>query len=197
LAPIPYDAIIESDIRKQAGSSCFQSSGLSLSMDETTKGIIERIAIQFPKPTRIPSGQVCSIFYDCFQLTPNDLARLAAHAVGHLEHDAFDVAVGLAYSGILFAASVAGGRKVAILQKDGRFFGPDLKGQRVVVVDDVVHTGNRVQEAAERVRSEGGDVVGFACLIDRSGGRLAAPPSSGAAGGHSVPLWFAFQTEME
>ena len=89
---------------------------MDIHMDETTKGIIERIAIRFPKPTRIPSGQVCSVFYDCYQLTPNDLARLSAFAVGHLDHDAFDVAVGVAYSGILFAASVAGGRKVAILQ---------------------------------------------------------------------------------
>jgi orotate phosphoribosyltransferase len=166
-------------------------------MDETTKGIIERIAIQFPKPTRIPSGQVCSVFYDCFQLTPNDLARLAAHAVGHLDHDAFDVAVGRAYSGILFAASVAGGRKVAILQKDGRFFGPDLKGQRVVVVDDVVHSGRQLQDAAERVQAEGGRVVGFACLIDRSGGTFGNSDGADAASGLGAPLWSAFQTEME
>lgn len=166
-------------------------------MDETTKGIIERIAIHFPKPTRIPSGQVCSVFYDCFQLTPNDLARLAAHAVGHLDHDAFDVAVGLAYSGILFAASVAGGRKVVILQKDGRFFGPDLRGQRVVVVDDVVHSGRRMLGAADSVRAEGGVVVGFACLIDRSGGRFSAVSSPDKDNPLSAPLWSAFQTEME
>ena len=166
-------------------------------MDETTKGIIERIAIRFPKPTRIPSGQVCSVFYDSFQLTPNDLARLSAFAVGHLDHDAFDVAVGLAYSGILFAASVAGGRKVAILQKDGGFFGPDLNGQRVVVVDDVVHSGRRLRDAAEKVRSEGGDVVGFACLIDRSAGRFSNSDVSDIRMELGGPLWSAFQTDME
>jgi orotate phosphoribosyltransferase len=156
-------------------------------MDETTKAIVDQITIRFAKPTRISSGKVVSVFYDCFQLTPNDYARLAAHAVGHLEHDAFDIAVGLAYSGILYAAAVAGGRKVVIMQKDGRFFGPDLRGQRVVVVDDVVHTGRHFVNAAERVAAEGGVVVGFACLIDRSRGTAQLP----------AQLWSAMQADME
>jgi orotate phosphoribosyltransferase len=162
-------------------------------MDETTKSIIERVSIRFPKPSRIPSGQMCSVFFDCFQLTPSDHARLAADAVGHLDHDAFDIVVGVAYSGILYSAAVAGGRKVVILQKDGRFFGPDLKGQRVVVADDVVFSGRHLMDAAEKVQAEGGNVVGFACIIDRSGGRF-----SGETGGElKRPLWSAFQTDME
>jgi orotate phosphoribosyltransferase len=132
------------------------------------------------------------VFYDCYQLAPSELARLAADAIGDLEHDAFDVAVGLAYSGILYSAAVAGGRKVAILQKDGNFFGPDLKGKRVVVVDDVVHTGRHLVEAAKKVEEEGGIVVGFVCIIDRSSGTLRGPASPLIA-----PLWSAFQSDME
>lgn len=157
-------------------------------MDETTRSIIEKITVTFPKPIRIPTGQVCSIFYDTFQLSPNDLARLAALAVGHLHHDDFDVAVGLSYSGILFAAAVAGGRHVNILQKDGRFFGPDLKGKKVVIVDDVVHTGGRLRDAATKVDSEGGLVVGYACIVDRSGANTLTL---------SQPLWSSYQSEME
>lgn len=162
-------------------------------MDETTKGIIERISLRFPKPSRIPSGQICSVFFDCYQLCPSDLARLAADAVGHLEHDAFDIAVGLAYSGILFSAAVAGGRKVAILQKDGKFFGPDLRDKRVVVVDDVVHSGKHLLDGARKVEAEGGIVVGFACIVDRSGGLFASEQSSPLR----KPLWSAFQADME
>jgi orotate phosphoribosyltransferase len=165
-------------------------------MDDTTKRIIERVSIRFPKPTRIPTGQVCSVFYDCFQLTPSELARLAADAMGDLDHDAFDIVVGIAYSGILYAAAVAGGRKVAILQKDDRIFGPDLKGQRVVIADDVVCTGAHLREAARRVIEEGGIVVGYACIIDRSGGVFA----DGIAVDQTKPvspLWSAFQTDME
>lgn len=162
-------------------------------MDETTKAIIERVSIRFPKPSRIPSGQICSVFFDCFQLTPSDHARLAADAVGHLDHDAFDVVVGIAYSGILFSAAVAGGRKVVILQKDGRFFGPGLHGQKVVIADDVVFSGRHMMEAAEKVQAEGGNVVGYACIIDRSDGRF-----SGESGGElKKPLWSAFQAGLE
>jgi orotate phosphoribosyltransferase len=160
-------------------------------MDETTKASIDRITIRFDKPTRIPSGQVASVFYDCYQLAPSELARLAADAIGDLEHDAFDVSVGLAYSGILYAAAVAGGRRVAILQKDGKLFGPDLTGKRVVIVDDVVHTGSHLVEAAAKVKDAGGTVVGFVCIIDRSSGKL-----SGAVSPLKAPLWSAFQAEM-
>jgi orotate phosphoribosyltransferase len=160
-------------------------------MDETTKASIDRITIRFEKPTRIPSGQFASVFYDCYRLAPSELARLAADAIGDLDHDAFDVAVGLAYSGILFAAAVAGGRRVAIIQKDGQLFGPDLRGRKVVIVDDVVHTGGRLQTAAAKVAEEGGTVVGYVCIIDRSSGQL-----TGSESPLKAPLWSAFQAEM-
>jgi orotate phosphoribosyltransferase len=161
-------------------------------MDETTKGLINRITVRFDSPTTLPSGQVASVFYDCYQLVPSELARLAAEAVGDLESDYFDVAVGLAYSGILFAASVAGGRKVAIVQKDGKIFGPDLRGRRVLVVDDVAHTGKRLLGAAKRVADGGGIVVGFVCIVDRSSGILGGPSSP-----LKLPLWSAFSSDME
>ena len=160
-------------------------------MDETTKAVIERITIRYEQPTRIPSGQLATVFYDCFQLAPSELARLAADAIGDLEHDRFDVVVGLAYSGILFAAAVAGGRKVGILQKDGSLFGPSLQGRKVFVVDDVVHTGGRLREAARKVEAEGGLVAGYVCIIDRSAGAFWGPGSALGA-----PLWSAFQAEM-
>ncbi|MEY4669165.1 MAG: Phosphoribosyl transferase domain [Pseudomonadota bacterium] len=165
-------------------------------MDETTKKIIDKISVVYPKPTQIPTGQLCSVFYDCFQLSPSDLARLAADAVGDVDHDTFDIVVGLAYSGILFAAAVAGGKKVAILQKDGQLFGPALAGLRVIVADDVVHSGRRMREAAAKVIAAGGEVIGFACIVDRSGGRFSAGMASENMA-KLGPLWSAFQTDME
>lgn len=156
-------------------------------MDETTKALIEKITFTYPTPQPIPSGHLCSIYYDCMQLSPNDLARLAALAVGHLDQHHFDIAVGIAYNGIFFAGAVAGGRHTAILQKDGRFHGPSLTGKRVVVVDDVVHSGNRMNEASAKVTEAKGIVTGFACIIDRSEGRF---------GTEDKPLWSAFQTNM-
>ena len=44
------------------------------------------------------------------------------------------------------------------------------KGQNVVVVEDIVSTGLSSREAIAAVRREGGEPLGLACLIDRSGG---------------------------
>ena len=43
-------------------------------------------------------------------------------------------------------------------------------GERVLVVEDVVTRGGRVRETLEIVGKEGGEVVGVAMVVDRSGG---------------------------
>lgn len=45
-------------------------------------------------------------------------------------------------------------------------------GERVLVVEDVVTRGGRVQETLDIVRANGGEVVGVAMAVDRSGGGL-------------------------
>lgn len=44
-------------------------------------------------------------------------------------------------------------------------------GEKILVVEDVVTKGGRVQETIEIVRSNGGDVVGVAMVVDRSNGQ--------------------------
>lgn len=44
-------------------------------------------------------------------------------------------------------------------------------GQRAVIVEDIVTTGLSARECLAAIRSEPGEIVGAACLIDRSGGR--------------------------
>lgn len=43
-------------------------------------------------------------------------------------------------------------------------------GEKVLVAEDVVTKGGRVQQTIDLVRAHGGDVVGAAVLVDRSGG---------------------------
>jgi orotate phosphoribosyltransferase len=45
------------------------------------------------------------------------------------------------------------------------------KGERVVVAEDVVTRGGRVQETIDIVKEQGGTVVAVAMLVDRSGGK--------------------------
>jgi orotate phosphoribosyltransferase len=44
------------------------------------------------------------------------------------------------------------------------------RGERVLVVDDIMTTGGSVQETIAAVRAAGGEVVAAAVLVDRSGG---------------------------
>ena len=41
--------------------------------------------------------------------------------------------------------------------------------ESVVIVEDVVTTGRSTRETADVVRAAGGRVVGFACILNRSG----------------------------
>ena len=41
-------------------------------------------------------------------------------------------------------------------------------GEKFLVAEDVITTGSAVQEVIERVKEAGGEVVGVACLVDRS-----------------------------
>ncbi len=44
-------------------------------------------------------------------------------------------------------------------------------GQRAVIVEDIVTTGLSARECLAAIQGEPGEIVGAACLIDRSGGR--------------------------
>src|ERR1019366_4706774 len=45
-------------------------------------------------------------------------------------------------------------------------------GERILVVEDVVTKGGRVQETLDIIRGHGGQVVGIAMAVDRSGGTV-------------------------
>jgi len=143
-------------------------------VDETVKAIIERIALPC-NPPKIMHGRPLTMFYDCVQLSPNDLARLAAVAMGDVDEGSFDAVIGLAYGGILFAAAVAGGKQVAIFTADGHLVGPPIGGKRVYLIADVIETGAHVQVAAKVVSGIGGIIVGVACIVDRTAGRTILP----------------------
>jgi orotate phosphoribosyltransferase len=44
------------------------------------------------------------------------------------------------------------------------------RGERLLVVEDVITRGGRVQETLDIVRNEGGEPLGVAIVVDRSGG---------------------------
>ncbi|MGI8906766.1 MAG: orotate phosphoribosyltransferase [Candidatus Sumerlaeaceae bacterium] len=50
-----------------------------------------------------------------------------------------------------------------------------VPGERVVLAENVVTTGGSVLEVAQLVRDLGAEVVGYAVIVDRSGGKFAPP----------------------
>lgn len=48
-------------------------------------------------------------------------------------------------------------------------------GDKVLLVEDVITTGLSSREAIAAVEAAGGDVIGVACLVDRSGGQASFP----------------------
>jgi orotate phosphoribosyltransferase len=61
------------------------------------------------------------------------------------------------------------------------------RGERLLIVEDVVTKGGRVQETIEIVRANGGEVAGVAMAVDRSGGALDL----------GVPMFALLQLQVE
>jgi orotate phosphoribosyltransferase len=61
------------------------------------------------------------------------------------------------------------------------------KGEKFLVVEDVVTRGGRVQETIDIIKARGGDVVAVGTLVDRSGGKA----------GFGVPLVSLLKLEIE
>ena len=45
------------------------------------------------------------------------------------------------------------------------------KGQKILIVEDVITTGKSTLECSSLATKVGGEIIGFACLIDRSSGK--------------------------
>lgn len=63
------------------------------------------------------------------------------------------------------------------------------RGERCLVVEDVVTTGGSTREVAACVETHGGVVVGMGSLIDRSGGAVELPVALAALARVSASTW--------
>ena len=89
-----------------------------------------------------------------------------------------DLVVSLAIGGIVpgYETARSLGCKAIFVERDGADFalrrGFEIApGARLVLVEDIVSTGGSLRECLAVVRGFPGEILGAACLIDRSGGR--------------------------
>jgi len=101
-------------------------------------------------------------------------------AVGGLTLGADPVAAAMLHASAARVRDAAGGAPVDafVVRKAGkahglqrRIEGPDVRGRRVVAVEDTSTTGGSVLTAVEALREAGADLVGVAVIVDR--GRAA------------------------
>ena len=145
----------------------------------------------------LASGRRSSLYIDCRLTTMSPEGQLLigrlglsalrdtgwpVDAIGGLTLGADPIAYAIAHASALAAERGDGEmvraftvRKEAKQHGTGKLIeGPFVRGDRVVVVEDVITTGGSALKAVEAVRTAGGTVVGVLALVDREeGGREA------------------------
>jgi len=131
---------------------------------------------------RLTSGRHSNQYMQCAQVLkyPAYTEELARHLAEVFKDDKVELVIGPAMGGIVVAYEVA--RQLGVL---GMFTERDEngqmalrrgfsieRGQRVLVVEDVVTTGGSVKEVIDVVKELGGQVVGVGVLVDRSNGAV-------------------------
>jgi orotate phosphoribosyltransferase len=156
--------------------------------------MIKQLAVVRGKVT-LASGKEADYYVDMRAVT---LAGAAAPLVGQIMLDTvadwdFDAVGGLTMGAdpvalAMLHAAHARGRVLDafVVRKEAkdhglqkRVEGPDVKGRRVLVVEDTSTTGGSPLTAVDALRDAGAEVVGVAVVVDRSAGAEAAIRAAG------------------
>lgn len=126
------------------------------------------------------SGLHSGHFFQCAQVCQNMPAveRLGTLLVQKLGTLPYDTVLAPAMGGLVIGQEVARQAKSRFIfaEKENNVLvvrrGFTLRpGERVLIVEDVITRGGRVQECLDIVRKMGGTVAGVAVLVDRSAGQ--------------------------
>ena len=108
---------------------------------------------------------------------PDKAETVCRYLADQFRNEKIETVISPAVGGLIVGQEIAralGVRAIFADKEDGQLVlkrGFTIKpGEKVLVAEDVVTKGGRVQQTADLVRSLGGDVVGIAIIVDRSGG---------------------------
>lgn len=125
----------------------------------------------------LASGLHSPVYWEKFRILqhPKYTRKLCRLIAQHFEEQRIDVVAGPATGGIILAFETArqlGVRCIFAEKQEGkRVFRRDFDiapGERVLIVDDIVTTGESIRETIEAVHKLGGTVIGIGVLVDRS-----------------------------
>ena len=129
----------------------------------------------------LTSGLHSDTYFQCAKLYqyPPVVKTLAKELAKKLEELEFDTVVSPAIGAIIFGYEVAAAadkRNLFVERKDGQMQlrrGYILKkGERVLIVEDVITTARTIFETIEALKEFEIEVAGVACIVDRSAGKL-------------------------
>ncbi len=129
----------------------------------------------------LSSGLHSNIYFEKFQVLqyPEYVEILCRKLAWLFKDNKVEVVVGPTTGGVIIAYEVAknlGTRSIfAEAGDEGRIFkrGFNLKkGEKTLIVDDILTTGGSIKEVIQLVKKHEGDILGIGILLDRSGGKV-------------------------
>jgi orotate phosphoribosyltransferase len=161
-------------------------------------GIFRRSGALLEGHFRLSSGLHSNGYLQCALVLqdPQTAGSLGAVLAARVRDRAPQVVLSPALGGVIIGHEVAralGVRALFAERQDGRLLlrrGFHLaRGERVLVIEDVVTTGLSTRETIEVARAAGAEVVGAASLVDRSGGEAALDVPFETLLAMDIPTW--------
>jgi orotate phosphoribosyltransferase len=127
----------------------------------------------------LSSGKHSNRYCQCAKLLqyPEKSEIVLGKVVEQIKDVEIDIVVGPAMGGIIVAYELGRqlGKPAIFTERENGSMtlrrGFEIKaGQKVLITEDVVTTGKSSKETAEVIKALGGEVVGIACVVDRSTG---------------------------
>ena len=152
-----------------------------LSLEESLK-ILKRTNALIEGHFILSSGLHSSKYVQCAQLmsNPNDAVKICQSLASKIKKELtdFDIILSPAMGGIIVGyelGKILDKKTIFSERVDGEFkLRRDFKiekGNKVLIVEDVITTGRSSLECSKLVSSNGAEIIGYACIIDRSNGQ--------------------------
>jgi orotate phosphoribosyltransferase len=140
---------------------------------------------------KLRSGATSSEYFDKYRFEgdPTLLREIATELAQRLPGN-FAALAGLEMGGIPIATmlSQVTGKPALFIRKKAKDYGTcrfaeggEVKGRRLLLVEDVVTSGGQIIESARALRTEGAIITDVVCVIDREAGGVAALAKEGLA----------------
>lgn len=147
-------------------------------MSPDVRALLEQTGALLTGHFRLSSGLHSGNYVQCAKLLehPKNAKAIGIALAEKVRSLGATTIVAPALGGVIIGYTVAEALGVPFIfteRKDGamtlrRGFALE-EGERVVIVEDVVTTGKSTRETADVIAQHGGDVVGFASILNRSG----------------------------